>query len=59
MNIQDYMNTVGRNARDASRAMAAASTPAKNAALLAMAAAIRTQTPVGVTPILKCWMELN
>ena len=45
MNIQDYMNTVGRNARDASRAMAAASTAAKNAALLAMAAAIRTQTP--------------
>ena len=44
MNIQDYMQTVGRNAREASRAMAAASTAAKNAALLAMAAAVRAQT---------------
>ena len=41
MDIKDYMQQLGRNARDASRAMARASTAAKNAALLAMAAAIR------------------
>ncbi|TRZ90118.1 MAG: glutamate-5-semialdehyde dehydrogenase [Rhodocyclaceae bacterium] len=41
MNIKDYMQQVGRNAREASRAMARASTAAKNTALLAMATAIR------------------
>ncbi|MFA4968100.1 MAG: glutamate-5-semialdehyde dehydrogenase [Sulfuritalea sp.] len=41
MDVKTYMQQVGRNARDASRAMARASTGAKNAALLAMAAAIR------------------
>ncbi|MCF8149989.1 MAG: glutamate-5-semialdehyde dehydrogenase [Sulfuritalea sp.] len=41
MNIKDYMQQVGRNAREASRATARASTAAKNAALMAMAAAIR------------------
>ena len=41
MNVKDYMQQVGRNARDASRATARASTAAKNTALLAMAAAIR------------------
>jgi glutamate-5-semialdehyde dehydrogenase len=42
MNVKDYMQqTVGRQAREASRAVAAASTGAKNTALLAMAAAIR------------------
>jgi Gamma-glutamyl phosphate reductase len=39
--IKTYMQTVGRTAREASRAAAAAETRAKNAALLAMAAAIR------------------
>ena len=41
MNIKDYMQQIGRNARQASRATARASTAAKNTALLAMAAAIR------------------
>ncbi len=41
MDIKTYMQTVGRTAREASRAIAAAETRAKNAALLAMAAAIR------------------
>lgn len=41
MNIQDYMQTLGRQARAASRMLAAASTADKNAALLAMAATVR------------------
>ena len=41
MDIKDYMQTVGRQARVASRRMATASTAEKNAALLAIAAAIR------------------
>ena len=40
--IKDYMNRVGQAARAASRQIATASTRAKNAALLAMAAEIRT-----------------
>ncbi len=43
MDIQHYMQTLGRQARAASRVVAAASTQAKNAALLAMAAEIRAQ----------------
>ena len=43
MNIKNYMQQVGRQAREASRATARASTAAKNAALLAMAAAIRAR----------------
>jgi len=41
MDIKTYMENVGREARAASRAMARASTAAKNAALLAMAQTIR------------------
>ncbi|MBI4999067.1 MAG: glutamate-5-semialdehyde dehydrogenase [Rhodocyclales bacterium] len=41
MNVKEYMEGVGQAARAASRATAKASTAAKNAALLAMAAAIR------------------
>jgi len=41
MDIKQYMETVGQAARAASRDMAKATTAAKNAALLAMAAAIR------------------
>lgn len=41
LNIETYMQTLGRQARAASRLMAKASTAAKNAALLAMAAEIR------------------
>ena len=41
MNIQEYMQTLGRQARAASRQLASASTADKNAALCAMAAAIR------------------
>ena len=37
MDIQHYMQTLGRQARAASRVLAAASTAAKNAALIAMA----------------------
>ena len=44
MNIKDYMQQVGRQAREASRATARASTGAKNTALLAMAAAIRERS---------------
>ncbi len=44
MNIKDYMQALGRQAREASRAMARASTNARNHALLAMAAAIRRET---------------
>ena len=44
MNINDYMQQIGRAARDASRATARASTAAKNAALLAMARAIRERS---------------
>jgi len=40
MNIKDYMQQIGRAAREASRATARASTAAKNTALLAMAQAI-------------------
>ncbi len=43
MDIQHYMQTLGRQARAASRVLAAASTAAKNAALIAMAAEIRTR----------------
>lgn len=41
MEIRNYMQTVGRAARAASRQLAAATTASKNDALLAMAAAIR------------------
>jgi len=41
MDIQTYMARVGQNARDASRTLAAASTEAKNAALLAIAQRLR------------------
>lgn len=44
MNIETYMNTLGRQARAAARLMAKASTAAKNAALLAMAAEIRARS---------------
>ena len=44
MDIKEYMETVGRAARAASRDMARASTAAKNNALLAIAAALRQQT---------------
>ncbi len=44
MNIETYMNTLGQQARVASRAMAKASTAAKNAALLAMAGEIRARS---------------
>ncbi|MBS0368811.1 MAG: glutamate-5-semialdehyde dehydrogenase [Proteobacteria bacterium] len=43
MDIKTYMQTVGRQARAASRGVAAASTDAKNKALLAMAAEIRAR----------------
>ena len=43
MNIKDTMDSIGRAARAASRETARASTKAKNDALLAMAAAIRTR----------------
>jgi glutamate-5-semialdehyde dehydrogenase len=43
-NIETYMQTLGRQARAASRLMAKASTAAKNAALLAMAAEIRARS---------------
>ncbi len=41
MDVKNYMQQIGRNARAASRATARASTAAKNTALLAMARAIR------------------
>ncbi|THF63607.1 glutamate-5-semialdehyde dehydrogenase [Pseudothauera nasutitermitis] len=43
MDVQQLMQTLGRQARAASRHLAAASTEAKNAALLAMAAEIRAR----------------
>ena len=43
MDIKTYMQGVGRQARAASRQVAAASTDAKNTALLAMAAEIRAR----------------
>ena len=43
MDIKTYMQTVGRQARSASRSVAAASTDAKNKALLAIAAEIRAR----------------
>jgi len=43
MDIKEYMQTVGRQARLASRRLATASTAEKNAALLAIAAAIRRE----------------
>lgn len=42
-NIQDYMQTLGQQARAASRAMAKADTATKNKALLAIATAIRRE----------------
>ncbi len=44
MNIIDYMNDLGRNARAASRVLAAASTAQKNDALLAIADALVAKT---------------
>ena len=44
LNIETYMQTLGRQARAASRALAKASTAAKNAALLAMAGEIRARS---------------
>lgn len=41
MNIAQYMQTLGQQAREASRALARAGTEQKNTALLAMAAALR------------------
>ena len=46
MDIQNYMQTLGRQARAASRQLAAASTEAKNGALRAMAAEIRARREV-------------
>ncbi|AXS78965.1 glutamate-5-semialdehyde dehydrogenase [Dechloromonas sp. HYN0024] len=43
MDIKEYMQTVGRQARAASRRLASASTAEKNAALLAIATAIRRE----------------
>jgi glutamate-5-semialdehyde dehydrogenase len=43
MDIQHYMNTIGRQAREASRAAARADTNQKNSALRAIAAAIRRE----------------
>ncbi|APR04857.1 Gamma-glutamyl phosphate reductase [Thauera chlorobenzoica] len=43
MDIHDYMHTLGRQARAASRRLAAATTGDKNAALLAMAGEIRAR----------------
>jgi glutamate-5-semialdehyde dehydrogenase len=43
MDIKDYMQTVGRQARTASRRLATASTAEKNTALLHIAAAIRRE----------------
>jgi len=45
MDIQSYMQTLGRQAREASRLTAAASTRAKDTALLAMARLIRERAP--------------
>ena len=45
MDIEAYMDTVGRNARTASRRIAAASTEAKNAALRAIAGHLRARQP--------------
>lgn len=44
MDIQHYMQTVGKQAREASRAIARADSNAKNAALRAIAAAIRRES---------------
>ena len=46
MDLKLYMQQVGQAARDASRAMARASTAAKNAALMAMSREIRAQAAV-------------
>ena len=44
MDIEQYMQTVGKQAREASRAIARADTNAKNSALRAIAAAIRRES---------------
>ncbi len=44
MNVEQYMQTVGRQAREASRAVACADSNTKNNALRAMAAAIRRES---------------
>jgi glutamate-5-semialdehyde dehydrogenase len=49
MDIQQYMQTVGKQAREASRAIARADTNAKNSALRAIAAAIRRESAALVT----------
>jgi glutamate-5-semialdehyde dehydrogenase len=45
MNITDYMHTIGRQARAASRAMARADSATRNQALLLIAAAIEREAP--------------
>lgn len=49
MDIQHYMNTIGRQAREASRAAARADTNQKNRALRAIATAIRRDTTALLT----------
>ncbi|MCL1825835.1 MAG: glutamate-5-semialdehyde dehydrogenase [Betaproteobacteria bacterium] len=49
MDIQHVMHTLGRQAREASRVLAAASTEAKNAALIATAEEIRRQRDTLIT----------
>jgi glutamate-5-semialdehyde dehydrogenase len=49
MDIQQYMQTVGKQAREASRAIARADSNAKNSALRAIAAAIRRESAALVT----------
>ncbi|MGH1485141.1 MAG: glutamate-5-semialdehyde dehydrogenase [Cellvibrionaceae bacterium] len=45
MNVKDYIRTLGKDAREASRQIAAANTGKKNAALLAIADALNTNRP--------------
>ena len=45
MDIKDYMNTLGRQARAASRVVAQASTAVKNDALMRIAALLRERAP--------------
>ena len=46
MNVQDYMNQVGQQARSASRLLATATTALKNSALLAIAEQLRSARAV-------------
>lgn len=57
MNIDVYMNQLGKQARAASRALAAADTQTKNTALAAIKTAMLVQKPTSWLRTPKMWQQ--